>query len=214
MTPDLTRRSLLASATSLGAAGALASLAAAPMTPASAQDAVSPAQATAFVRQTGDRLVAIVNGPGSTAQKQAALQAEINAAVDVDGVGRFVLGRFWRLATPAQRQEYLRLFHAVLMNSITGRLGEYHGVRFSVGRATPTAEGVQVATVVTRPNNPPANVIWVVRDEGGAPKVVDVVAEGTSLRVTQRDDYASYISRNNDSVQALIDALKRQVGQG
>ena len=49
---------------------------------------------------------------------------------------------------------------------------------------------------------------------GGGPKIVDVVAEGTSLRLTQRDDYASYLARNNDSVQALIDALKRQVGQG
>ncbi len=214
MTPELTRRSLLASAASLGVAGFLAWVAPARLTPAWAQETPSAEQAAAFVRQTGARLVAIVNGPGSLAQKQAALQAEINSAVDVNGVGRFVLGRFWRVATPGQRQEYLRLFHAVLMNSITGRLGEYQGVRFTVGRATPTAEGVQVATVVARPNNPPANVIWVIRDIGGGPKIVDVVAEGTSLRLTQRDDYASYLTRNNDSVQALIDALKRQVGQG
>ncbi len=214
MTPELTRRSLLVSAASLGAVGALAWVVPAWRTPAWAQGAPSAEQAAAFVRQTGARLVAIVNGPGSSAQKQAALQAEIDASVDVKGVGRFVLGRFWRLATPAQRQEYLRLFRAVLMNSITGRLGEYKGVRFAVGRATPTAAGVQVATVVTRPNNPAANVIWVIRDVGGSPKIVDVVAEGTSLRLTQRDDYASYLARNNDSVQALIDAMKRQVGQG
>ncbi|MGH7211931.1 MAG: MlaC/ttg2D family ABC transporter substrate-binding protein, partial [Acetobacteraceae bacterium] len=214
MTPELTRRSLLASAASLGVAGFLALVVPARLTRAWAQETPSAEQAAAFVGQTGARLVAIVNGPGSLAQKRAALQAEISAAVDVNGVGRFVLGRFWRVATPAQRQEYLHLFHSVLMNSITGRLGEYQGVRFSVGRATPTAGGVQVATVVTRPNNPPANVIWVIGDVGGGPKIIDVVAEGTSLRLTQRDDYASYLTRNNDSVQALIDALKRQVGQG
>lgn len=214
MTLELTRRTLLASAASLGAVGLLAWVTPGLISPAWAQGEPSTQQAAVFVRQTGAKLVAIVNGPGSVAQKQAALQGEIDAAVDVNGVGRFVLGRFWRLATPVQRQEYLRLFHAVLMNSITGRLGEYQGVRFAVGRATSTAAGIQVATVVTRPNNPPANVIWIIRDVGGGPKIVDVVAEGTSLRLTQRDDYASYLARNNDSVQALIDALKRQVGQG
>jgi phospholipid transport system substrate-binding protein len=214
MTLELTRRTLLASAASLGAVGLLAWVTPGLISPAWAQGEPSTQQAAAFVRQTGAKLVAIVNGPGSVAQKQAALQGEIDAAVDVNGVGRFVLGRFWRLATPEQRQEYLRLFHAVLMNSITGRLGDYQGVRFAVGRATSTAAGIQVATVVTRPNNPPANVIWIIRDVGGGPKIVDVVAEGTSLRLTQRDDYASYLARNNDSVQALIDALKRQVGQG
>lgn len=219
MTSKLTRRSLLVSAASLGAAGALAWAAPAWLTPglitpAWAQGVPSAEEAAAFVRQTGGRLVAVVNGPGSVAQKQAALQTEVDSAVDVNGVGRFVLGRFWRMATPAQQQEYLRLFRTVLMNSITGRLGEYKGVQFAVGRATPTAAGIEVATVVTRPNNPPTNVIWVIRDVGGGPKIVDVVAEGTSLRLTQRDDYASYLARNNDSVQALIDALKRQVGQG
>lgn len=184
MTPELTRRSLLVSAASLGAAGLLAWVVPARLTPglitpAWAQGVPSAEEAAAFVRQTGGRLVAIVNGPGSVAQKQAALQTEVDAAVDVNGVGRFVLGRFWRMATPAQQQEYLRLFRTVLMNSITGRLGEYQGVRFAVGRATPTAAGVQVATVVTRPNNPPANVIWVIRDVGASPKIVDVVAEGT-----------------------------------
>jgi phospholipid transport system substrate-binding protein len=37
-----------------------------------------------------------------------------------------------------------------------------------------------------------------------------VIAEGTSLRLTQRSDYAAFLSRNGNSVQALIDALKQQ----
>jgi phospholipid transport system substrate-binding protein len=40
-----------------------------------------------------------------------------------------------------------------------------------------------------------------------------MLAEGTSLRLTQRDDYYSYLARNNNSVQALIDAMRRQVDQ-
>lgn len=40
---------------------------------------------------------------------------------------------------------------------------------------------------------------------------MDVVAEGTSLRLTQRADYASFIVHNNDSIQALLEAMRRQV---
>jgi phospholipid transport system substrate-binding protein len=41
-----------------------------------------------------------------------------------------------------------------------------------------------------------------------------VIAEGTSMRLTQRDDYASFLARNNGDVEALIAALRRQAAEG
>lgn len=201
----LTRRSLL-----FLAASGTALLAAAPFGRAQAQ-AMDPAQAEAFVRQVGSQLVAVVNGPGSLAEKQRRLQPLIDQAVAVPEIARFCLGRFWRVASQQQQQDYLSLFHEVLLRNITGRLGEYQGVRFTVQRAEPRAGGTVVETVVSRPNSAPANVGWVVQPVGGQPKIVDVVAEGTSLRLTQRSDYASFLSRNGDNVQTLIDAMKRQL---
>ena len=49
----------------------------------------------------------------------------IDADVDVDGVARFCLGRFWRTATPAQQQQYLKLFRDMLVANISAKLGEY-----------------------------------------------------------------------------------------
>jgi phospholipid transport system substrate-binding protein len=170
-------------------------------------------QATAFVRQTGDALVAVVNGSGSEAERRAQLRAIVERTVDVDGIARFCLGRFARIATPTQMAEYTQLFHNVLAINITGHLGDYRGVSFTVNRAAPTEDGVGVDTTVVRPNNAPADVQWVVTLVGGQPKIVDVIAEGTSLRLTQRSDYASYMSRNGNSVGALIQALQRQAGQ-
>ena len=54
---------------------------------------------------------------------------------------------------------------------------------------------------------------WLVSTDSGSLKIIDVIAEGTSLRLTQRSDYAAYLSHNNNSVQALIDALKQQASQ-
>jgi phospholipid transport system substrate-binding protein len=200
----LTRRLLLLTAT--------APLAVAGLPPAPAQ-AQNTDQASAFVEQTGKELAAVVNGPGSTAEKQQKLQAIIDRVVDVNEVARFCLGRFWRTASPEQQNQYLQLFHRVLMINITGKVGEYQGVSFAMGRAQAREGAMLVSTTVNRPGNPPSKVDWLVSAESGAPKIVDVIAEGTSLRLTQRSDYASYLAHNNNSVQALIDALKQQASQ-
>ena len=50
--------------------------------------------------------------------------------------------------------------------------------------------------------------------ESGGPKIIDVIAEGMSMRLTQRSDYASFLTRNNGNVGALILALQRQAASG
>jgi len=170
-------------------------------------------QAVAFVRQTGAALVGVINGPGDNAQKRAALAQIIDRTVDVPGVARFTLGRFWREATAQQRQRYMEAFHQVLVTNIGTKLGEYEGVRFMVNRAVPAQDGVQVDTTVLRPNQPPTNVGWVIASPAGNPKIVDVIAEGTSLRLTQRSDYGSFLTHNNSNIDALINAMQHQVAQ-
>jgi phospholipid transport system substrate-binding protein len=170
-------------------------------------------KAAAFVKSTGDRLVAIVNGPGSASTKRGAMTQILNSDVDVDGIGRFCLGRFWRQATPEQQKQYLALFHEVLVTNITSKLGEYQGVTFTMGRSRSQDEEAVVSTTVVRPNNAPTAVDWIIANPTTAPRIIDVVAEGTSLRLTQRQDYASYLTHNNNSVDALIAAMKNQVSQ-
>jgi phospholipid transport system substrate-binding protein len=175
--------------------------------------AQSTDKAAAFVKSTGDRLVAVVNGPGSPSAKRAAMTQILDADVDVDGIGRFCLGRFWRQATPEQQKQYLALFHEVLVTNITAKLGEYQGVTFTMGRSRTQDEEAVVSTTVVRPNNPPTAVDWIISNPSTTPRIIDVVAEGTSLRLTQRQDYASYLTHNNNNVDALIAAMKNQVSQ-
>ena len=173
----------------------------------------SAAEATAFVTKLGNELVAIVNAPGDYPAKKARLQPVIENSVAINDIARFCLGRFWRTATPAQQQEYVRLFHDVLINNITGKIGEFQGVGFKPTSTTQRDQDFLVGTLISRPNQKPNNVQWVVNQVGGQPKVVDVYAEGTSLRLTQKNDYNAYLTRNGDSVGALIDAMKQQIAR-
>ncbi len=168
------------------------------------------ANATAFVDETGKMLVGVVNSGASTQEKRAQLLALVDQRVDVNEIAQFCLGAFWRKATSAQQQEYVTLFHRVLSNSITRRIGEYRGVTFALGRSSPQGADTAVATTVTRPGNPPNQVQWIVSTASGQPKIVDVKAEGTSLRQTQRADYYSYLSGNGGNIAAFLQALHRQ----
>ena len=181
-----------------------------PLRPARAQVVE---RASAFVKQMGDRLTAVVNGPGGLAEKRRALAQILDGAVDVDGVAKFCLGRFWRTASAEQQARYLAAFRDVLTANISSRLGEYKGVRLTVVRGRPQEQDALVTTTVERPNSPPTAVDWLIGQPAANPKIIDVVAEGTSLRLTQRQDYAAFLSSNNNDVGALIAAMQQQAAR-
>ncbi len=163
-----------------------------------------------FIDKLLKDLSAVVNGGKPVDTQKAAMRQIVFDAVDVDGVARFCLGRFWRTATPQQQKDYTEIFRNVMVSNITGKVGEYQGVSFTVGKAQMRAEEIAVASIVNRPGNAPNKVDWLVAVTAGKLKVIDVIAEGTSLRLTQRSDYGAFLGRNNNDVQALINALKKQ----
>lgn len=170
--------------------------------------------ASAFIQKRGEALVAIVNSDAPSAQKKQQVARLLAEAVDVSGVGRFVVGRYWRTASPEEQREFQTLFQDLLLETIAVRFGEFKGLKFQVtgsGRADEESKGVMAS--IERPGQPPANVEWRVADQGGTLKVVDLIAEGTSLRLTQRSEYTSVLQRNGGKFEALLAAMKRQLAQ-
>lgn len=193
---------------------ALGLLSAVPMGLAMRAEAATAAEAASnFIKATADKLLDVINGAGTIDARRKALAPIIDSAVDVAGVARFCLGRFWRTATPEQQQQYVALFQNVLVTNIAVKLGDYRGVKLTIQRAQDRDDGELVSTLIDRPNNPTSTVQWLIANAATNPKVVDVIAEGTSLRVTQREDYASFLNHNNNSIAALLDAMRKQVAE-
>ena len=166
------------------------------------------------MRQAGAELAVVVAGAQSPADKQARLSAYLQKTVDEDGLARFCLGRYWQIATPDQRDEYGKLFRQMLLKGVVNRLGDYQAGQTSivVNPVQQKADGLYVPTIVERTGNSPVRITWlVVTDPAGAMRIADVVAEGMSLRQTQRSDFASFMARNGGDVGALIAAMKQRV---
>jgi phospholipid transport system substrate-binding protein len=203
MRPDLlSRRLVLAGFVVFGA------------TPARAQQ-MDINRATAFVDRAGQDLVSAINDPRlNQTQRRDRVASILRTAIDIEGTGRFILGRYVRQASPAELQDYLKLFDEIIIRNLSARFGEYRGVKFSLGRSQQrTEEDALVSTLVERPNTPAFTLDWRVAEINGQPKVVDVIAEGTSLRLTTRSEYAAVIQRNGGRVASLLEAMRGQIAQ-
>jgi phospholipid transport system substrate-binding protein len=130
-------------------------------------------------------------------------------SVDVERIGRCVLGRYARKASAEQQAEYRRLFQAYLLTTYTARLDQYAGDRLEVAEAR-LLDGRRavVTSAMIRRQDPPVELDWQLLWEEGRWKVVDVVVEGVSLAVSQRSEFRAVIKAGGGQVEALLVRLR------
>jgi phospholipid transport system substrate-binding protein len=169
--------------------------------------------AKAFITQSGQQLVAVVNSSASQSQKADQLRQLVDQIVAVDQVGDYVLGRYLNVATAQQHTQFLTLFHQLLSYNITYQIKAYQGLSFTVNGAAQQGNDMVVDTTIISPGKAPADVGWAVDEVDGTPKIVDVIVAGTSLRITTRNDYGSVITDNGGQFSALLTAMQGQISK-
>ena len=133
---------------------------------------------------------------------------------DVPSIGKFVLGRYARSATPEQMDTYQKVFEDYVVSTYNTRLSSYAGQTLDVVGSTPGENG---RTIVKSQINQPAGgtqpiqVDWVLTGEAGAYRIVDVVIGGVSMALSQRSEFASVIQNGGGNVDALIARLRDQL---
>ncbi|MBO6782336.1 MAG: ABC transporter substrate-binding protein [Alphaproteobacteria bacterium] len=136
----------------------------------------------------------------------------------VNGIARFVLGRYWRRASDSERDEYLNLFEEVIVNTWADRFSQYSGQKFEVNGAVPApsaSDSENVALVQSRfftDPTTPVRIEWRVASRGNLYKIVDVSVEGISMASTQRDEFNAVIRKGGGKIDALLDELRDRAG--
>lgn len=136
----------------------------------------------------------------------------LTEAFDVPLIGRFVMGRYWRLATDAQRAEYLKLFEDYIVQTYANRFNDFAGAQLQVIQTRPGRQDSEVISTLEAalPGRPAARFDVRMRRVGNAFKIFDVSVEGISMSVTQRDDFAAVIQRNGGQVEGLLASLRER----
>lgn len=166
-----------------------------------------------FIKKvTSQGIEEIINADIPQDQKDARFAKLFNEYLDLDFIGKFVLGRYWNTAKPAERKEFIEVYRQMNIKTWSKRFDEFKGKSFNFNGTTPSNSKNQifVDTTVPMPQGAPAKVIWRVKDTNGNLKVVDIIIENVSLAITARNEYTAYIKKSKNGVADLIADLRQK----
>lgn len=198
-----------------GASLALATLLATALPRAGGASARNATDAGSFVTTLAQDAIDQLAAPNlSEGERDTRFRKLFSDGFDVPLIARFVLGRYWRQATEAERAEYLRLFDELVVQTYARRFNEFNTARLRVLSVSRPNEDNDVIVAVegSVASKPPVRLDVRVRRGSSAYKVIDVSIEGVSMAVTQRDEFSSVIQRGGGKVEALLASLRGKVG--
>lgn len=176
--------------------------------------AMQASDPSAVVTQLVNQAISIISDKHQSEQaRNARFHDLLQTGFDVPKISQFVLGRFWRGATDAQRQQFISLFQDWIVGVYTARFNDYSGQTIQViGTRQESATTTVVQSQFVGQNGaPPVKVEWYVRKAGDNDyKIVDVSVEGVSMAATQRDEIAAVADRNGGSIDGLNQALQQR----
>ena len=130
---------------------------------------------------------------------------------DINGIGKWALGRYWRKASQKERTEYLELFENLIVGTYSNRFNAYSDEKLLVKGSTSRGRFALVKSLLNRDNQKPIRIDWRVTRPDGSYKIFDIVVEGVSMIQTQRSEFSSVIRRNGGNVSGLLIALRKKV---
>jgi phospholipid transport system substrate-binding protein len=208
--PQLNRRSVAVTLAAFAVAGAWMSAG-----PGRAQGA-RDATAEQFVQTGGEKVIGILaDRSTSEAQKESQFREAINQLADVPKITNFVLGKYARSLTPAQRAQFATTFRTYAERVYRDQLNTYRGESFKVTGSTVRKPGdVIVHTVISGGKlSQPIQVSWRVLGGPGSWKVVDIEFKGVWLAVAQQQDFVSTLDNAHGDINVLIAKLNQLAKQ-
>jgi phospholipid transport system substrate-binding protein len=166
--------------------------------------ALTVEEAQRFVGDLADELIAIVRSATATDARSDEFLALFRRKAALDAIGRFTMGANWRAMSDAQKAAFLGAFERYAARAYASRLGDYTGQTLAVNGAQDLGQkGVLVKSVLRTPGAEDLAVEWLVADRGG-PRVVDIVAEGVSLTISQREEFAAMVEARGGDIDRFI----------
>ncbi len=168
----------------------------------------------AFIRDIGQEAINSLTGRDvSDAERKKRFRAILKRAFDMRTIARFTLGRYWRIASKSERAEYVELFEDFVVQSFAIRFRGYNGQNFKVRKVHQINKRDRlVESEIVQLKGPPIRVNWRVRNVNGY-RIVDVVVEGISMGITQREEFAAVIRSHSGKVEGLLAALRKKTGK-
>ena len=165
-----------------------------------------------FIRTVAQKAIkSLTNDRMSVTQREDHFRLILRQTFELKLIARFTLGRFWRRASAAQQKEYTRLFEDFIVKAYAARFSDYKSEKFIVGKVRNINDRDNlVQSELTLADGRKIPVNWRVRS-GKSLKIIDVLVEGVSMAITQRDEFSAIINRSGGRLDGLIIALRKKL---
>jgi phospholipid transport system substrate-binding protein len=168
-------------------------------------------KASRLVFNMGDSILTLFNAQALTLpEKEVQMYRIAIADFDVPACAKFVLGRYWNVASPEQRNEFTAVFGRYVAHVYADTFDIYHDVAFKVldEHTDSNARTIVNSEIVRRNGRPPIKVVWNLRPSGSAFRIFDVKVDDVSALIALRDEFGQVLASNHGDIAALIQTLR------
>ena len=164
-----------------------------------------------FIQSTVNRASMVLSKDISKLEKMEQLKIIAKKTVDIEGIGFYSLGNSRKNLNQSQIENYSNLFEEYFLKSFSSRLAEYTNPEIEVRDKKILNKNYTIVNsiLVSTKDRPEIEIDWRVytKDENN-PLIRDLIIEGLSLARTQKEEFSSIMSSNDDDINVLFEVLK------
>lgn len=172
-------------------------------------DIVAP---DALIKTTVKDVVSVIKADkdiqaGDLQKTLALVDAKVLPHFDFERMTQLAVGKYWRTATPEQKQALTREFRNMLVRTYTKVFSVYRDQVIEVKplKMADDATEITVQTTISKPGTPAIPVNYEMRKGADSWKVFDIYIEGVSMVMNYRGTFASQIQESG--IDGLIKTL-------
>ena len=169
-----------------------------------------------FISEIVEEAKVVLNSEISKEEKAKKLSDIALKTVDIKGIGYYTLGSKRKELTPDELKRYEDIFQKYFLKSFTSRLTDYSDPKIDVLSAEVLSEKYTIVKTLLRATDkkPEVKIDWrIYTKDPSKPLIRDLIVEGLKLARTQREEFASILSSNNNDINALFSKLEEFINQ-
>ncbi|MEC7179414.1 MAG: ABC transporter substrate-binding protein [Pseudomonadota bacterium] len=147
-------------------------------------------------------------------QKEKFIEKVALENVDINALSLYTLGELRKSSENSDISNYQKSFEKYFLKSLTSRLTDYSSSKFEVigeDKKSPNYTIVN-SKVIPADGGPEIKIDWRVYTKNpDKPLIRDLIVEGLSLARTQKEEFSSILSSNNNDIKILISKLEEFV---
>ena len=134
--------------------------------------------------------------------------------VDIKALSLYTLGELRKSSNEEDILNYQKSFEKYFLKSLTSRLTDYSSSKFEISGEDKKSSNYTIVNskIIPTDGGPELKVDWRVYTKNpDKPLIRDLIVEGLSLARTQKEEFGSILSSNNNDIKKLIEKLEEFV---